>query len=84
MGKTFNPEIYNMAFSPLCKGKGKFAKHPDGYDVCGKCRGFGLVRKESEILQEVEDYVKRYDGNDQVDFHFFSLKRIRKFWSLRS
>ena len=32
MGKSFNPEKYNMAFYPLCKEKGKLPKNPDGFD----------------------------------------------------
>ena len=97
MGKTFNPEEYNMIFCPVCNGKGRFPKNPDGFDVCKECGGFGLVKRESEILEEAEDYVRRYDENDKVDFHlsigikqentrckkdFFSLKTNRKSFDL--
>jgi len=93
MEKTFNPEKYNMAFCPLCNGNGKLPKNPDGFDVCKECGGFGLIKKESEILGQAKDYVRRYDTNDKVDFHlivgnkqetsdckkdFFSLKNNRK------
>jgi hypothetical protein len=46
MEKTFDAEKYYMAFSPLCMGKGKFPKAPDGFDVCSSCGGFGLIKKE--------------------------------------
>jgi len=55
MEKTFNPEKYNMTFCPLCKGIGKLPKSPYGLDICKKCGGFGLIKKESEIFEEVED-----------------------------
>lgn len=55
MEKTFNPEKYNMTFCPLCKGIGKLPKSPYGLDVCKKCGGSGLIKKESEIFEEVED-----------------------------
>jgi len=45
MEKTFDPEKYNMVFCPLCMGKGKFLKDPDGFDVCTSCGGFGLIKK---------------------------------------
>ena len=48
MGKTFDPEKYNMAFCPVCNGSGRLPKHPKGFDVCGKCGGFGFVRDEPE------------------------------------
>jgi len=64
MDKTFNPEKYNMAFCPLCEGKGKLPRTPNSFDVCKECGGFGLIKKESGILGEVEDYVRRYDKND--------------------
>jgi DnaJ-class molecular chaperone len=55
MGKTFNPEKYNMVFCSVCNGKGKLPKNPDKFDVCRRCGGFGLIKKESEIFEEVED-----------------------------
>jgi DnaJ-class molecular chaperone len=48
MGKTFNSEKYNMVFCPVCNGKGKLPKNPRGFDVCRKCGGFGLVKRELE------------------------------------
>ena len=48
MGNTFDPEKYNMAFCPVCNGKGRLPKHPQGFDVCGKCGGFGFVKKEPD------------------------------------
>jgi DnaJ-class molecular chaperone len=55
MGKTFNPEKYNMGICPLCKGNGKLPKHPDGFDVCRRCGGFGLIKKAMKIFEEVEN-----------------------------
>ena len=55
MGKIFNPEKYNMVLCPLCKGKGRLPKNPDGFDVCRKCEGFGFIKKEMGILEEVEN-----------------------------
>ena len=48
MGKTFNWGKYNMVFCPVCNGKGKLAKNPGSSDVCRKCGGFGLVKRELE------------------------------------
>jgi len=59
MGKIFNFEKYNMVFCPVCNGKGKLPKNPGRFDVCRKCEGFGLVKKESEVLEKVQDYVRR-------------------------
>jgi PHP family Zn ribbon phosphoesterase len=55
MGKTLNPEKYNMAFCPFCKGNGKLPKTPDGFDVCRKCGGFGFVKKGEETSGEEEN-----------------------------
>jgi DnaJ-class molecular chaperone len=55
MGNTFNPEKYNMAICPLCKGNGKLPKNPDGFDVCRRCGGFGLIKKTMKIFEEVEN-----------------------------
>ena len=46
MGKTFNPERYDMALCPLCKEKGKLPKNPDGFDVYRRYRGFELIKKK--------------------------------------
>ncbi len=50
MGNTFNPEKYDMVFCPLCNGKGKLPKNPDEFDVCRRCGGFGLIRKEGKTF----------------------------------
>jgi DnaJ-class molecular chaperone len=49
-GKTFDPEEHNMAFCPVCNGKGKLAKNPGGFNVCRTCGGFGLVTNQSIIV----------------------------------
>ena len=46
MGKTFNPEKYNMAFCSLCQGKGNLPRNPDGFNVYRRCRGFELIKKQ--------------------------------------
>jgi len=45
-GKIFNPEKYNMMFCPDCKGKGKLPKDSDGFNVCSRCGGSGVIKKE--------------------------------------
>jgi len=55
MGKTFNPQQYNMVFCSVCNGKGKLPKSPGEFDVCRRCGGFGLIKNESEIFEEEED-----------------------------
>jgi hypothetical protein len=64
MDETFNPEKYNMALCPLCEGKGKLPRNPNGFEVWNECEGFGFIKKESEILGEAEDHVRRYNKND--------------------
>ena len=54
MGKTFDPTKYNMVFCPLCKGKGRLDKNPDGFVVCKECGGFGFIKNESEILESLK------------------------------
>jgi len=51
MGKTFDPEKYEMMFCPVCKGKGKLLNSGDGFVVCEKCGGFGMVKKENGVFQ---------------------------------
>jgi hypothetical protein len=52
MGKTFNPEKFNMAFCPLCKGNGKLPKNPGGFDVCRKCGVLDSLKKERKRLEK--------------------------------
>ena len=47
MDEAFDPEKYNMVFCPVCNGRGRLPKQPKGFDVCGKCGGFGFVKNES-------------------------------------
>ena len=46
MGKTFDPEKYEMTFCPLCQGDGKLPNPTEGFGVCKECGGFGLTKKE--------------------------------------
>jgi DnaJ-class molecular chaperone len=52
MDKIFNPEKYAMEFCPECKGKGKLPKNPDGYNVCLRCGGSGVVKKENIVPEK--------------------------------
>jgi DnaJ-class molecular chaperone len=53
MDKIFNPVKYGMEFCPECKGKGKLPKNQHGYNVCLRCGGGGVVKKE-KIVPEKE------------------------------
>jgi hypothetical protein len=46
MGKTFDLEKYKMTFCPFCSRDGKLAKTPEGFGVCTRRGGFGLIKKE--------------------------------------
>jgi len=41
-----------MVFCPVCNGKGKLPKNADEFDVCRRCGGFELIKKESEIFEK--------------------------------
>jgi DnaJ-class molecular chaperone len=53
LAKIFKPEKYGMVFCPDCKGKGKLPQNPDGFNVCSRCGGNGLVIKK--FLKRIED-----------------------------
>jgi DnaJ-class molecular chaperone len=55
MGKTFNPQKYNMVFCSVCNGKGKLRKNPYEFDVCKECGGFGLIKNEMGTFEEVKN-----------------------------
>ena len=55
MGNIFKPEKYNMAVCPLCNGKGRLPKNPGGFNVCKKCEGFGFIKRETGISEEVKN-----------------------------
>ena len=46
--RHFNPEKYKMSCCPYCKGAGKVSNRDEGAKVCGRCGGFGWVKKEEE------------------------------------
>ena len=52
MGKTINPEKYNMVLCSICNGKGKLPKNPRGFDVCKECGGFGFIKKDNKKAEE--------------------------------
>lgn len=55
MNKTFYPEKYQMDFCPSCRGKGKLPNDEGEVDVCKECGGFGLIKKESDTSEDVEN-----------------------------
>ncbi len=56
MKRIDDPEKYKMVFCSVCNGEGKLPKkNPGGFGVCKKCGGFGLIKKESNISEDVED-----------------------------
>ena len=67
MGKTFNPKKHNMVFCSVCNGKGKLPRNSNEFDVCRRCGGFGLIKDESEIFEEVEN--REQLGVNQIDGH---------------
>jgi hypothetical protein len=46
MGKTFDPEKYEMIFCSLCKTGGKLPKSTEGSGVYKECGGFGLIKNQ--------------------------------------
>jgi DnaJ-class molecular chaperone len=48
MDKIFNPEKYGIEFCPECEREGKLPKNPDGYSICLRCGGSGVVKKEKK------------------------------------
>jgi DnaJ-class molecular chaperone len=46
--RRFDPGQVGMRISPHCNGNGTCSEGPNGRDVCKKCGGFALVRKEQE------------------------------------
>ena len=77
MGKTFDPTKYNMVFCPLCKGKGRLDKNPDGFVVCKECGGFGFIKKEMGIFEEVENEEQTAKVS-QRDKHGTEYKKYEK------
>jgi DNA-directed RNA polymerase subunit RPC12/RpoP len=55
MGKSFYPEKYSVLRCPDCNGKGKSPKGPDGFIVCSRCGGNGLIKKEKKAPEEDEE-----------------------------
>ena len=55
MGNFFKPGKYNMDVCPLCNGRGRLPKNPGGFIVCRRCEGFGFIKRETEIFEEVKN-----------------------------
>jgi DnaJ-class molecular chaperone len=60
MDKIFNPGKYGMEFCPECKGKGKLPKNPHGYNVCLRCGGGGVVKKEKIVPEKERKQMEYY------------------------
>jgi len=52
--KKFTPERYGMIFCPDCNGLGRFDNDNEEIKVCRVCGGFGLIKKEEEIVLVIE------------------------------
>jgi DnaJ-class molecular chaperone len=52
MKKNFDPEKYGMMFCTDCKGKGKLPRNPEGFDVCSRCGGSGVIKKMKKTSKE--------------------------------
>ena len=49
MDKSFDPEKYGMTFCPDCKGTGKLPQNSGGFNVCSRCGGSGVIKKEKKV-----------------------------------
>lgn len=47
MDMMLDPDKYGLVECPHCNGYGSSLKDPIGVDVCTKCGGSGLVKKEA-------------------------------------
>ena len=45
--RKFDPEKYGMIICCVCQGHG-FTENDGGRNVCLKCGGFGLIKKEED------------------------------------
>ena len=43
-----NPEKFGYMQCPHCNGYGSSLKDPEGVNICTKCGGWGLIKKENE------------------------------------
>jgi len=43
-----NPEKFGHAECPHCNGYGSSLKDPEGVNICTRCGGSGLIKKENE------------------------------------
>lgn len=70
MSKTFDSKN-TIGSSARFVGKGKFPRNSNEFDVCRRCGGYGLIKDESEIFEEVEN--REQLGVNQTRL-FFSQK----------
>jgi len=45
MGKTINPEKYNMVFCPLCKGRGRLPNNPGEFQFAEDVEDLDSLKK---------------------------------------
>jgi DnaJ-class molecular chaperone len=64
--KMFHPEKYGMAVCPLCKGKGKLLRKPGKFIVCTGCGGFGLIKKEKELPENMNSVSNPATTDEEV------------------
>ena len=43
-----NPEKFGYRQCPRCNGYGSSLKDPEGVNICTRCGGSGLIKKENE------------------------------------
>jgi len=55
VNREINPEKFQMAWCPSCRGTGKLAGPGKEVGVCTRCGGFGWVKKENHILKGGEN-----------------------------
>lgn len=53
--REINPEKFQMAWCPSCRGTGKLTDAGKGVGVCTRCGGFGWVKKEHSLPKGGEE-----------------------------
>ncbi len=53
--RGINPEKFQMAWCPSCRGTGKSTDPEKGVGVCPRCGGFGWIKKENAFMKGGEN-----------------------------
>jgi DnaJ-class molecular chaperone len=53
IGQKIKPEKYGMILCPYCNGAGKCSSDSKGVEVCKACGGFGVIKKEKQVVQVI-------------------------------